>query len=69
VGYFLPSTVNRASLLVTASNGAIVKSIPIAKGGEGKINLMSADLPAGSYYYSLLIDGKMLDTKKMIISR
>jgi hypothetical protein len=69
VRYFLPSTVNRASLLVTASNGTIVKSFPITKSGEGKISLMSADLPSGSYYYSLLINGKMSETKKMIISR
>lgn len=69
VRYFLPSTVNRASLLVTASNGAIVKSFPITHSGEGTISLMSADLPSGSYYYSLLINDKISDTKKMIISR
>jgi hypothetical protein len=69
VRYFLPSSASKAFLLITSANGAVVKSFPIAKSGEGKISVASADLPAGSYYYSLLIDGKMTDTKKMIISR
>jgi|GEM_PF-991302 len=69
VRYFLPATTNKASLLVTSSNGAVVKTFSLAKNGEGTISIPSAELAAGAYYYSLLIDGKVSATKKMIITR
>ena len=69
VRYFLPATTNKASLLVTTSNGAVVKTISLAKNGEGTISIPSAELAAGAYYYSLLIDGKVSATKKMIVTR
>ena len=69
VRFFLPATINKASLLVTTSNGAVVKTFSIAKNGEGTISIPSAELPAGAYNYSLLIDGKVSATRKMIITR
>jgi hypothetical protein len=58
-----------ASIIVFDMNGKTVRSISITSSGAGTINFTKDELPSGMYYYSLLIDGIEIDTKKMIISQ
>lgn len=44
----------------------ILKSIEINEKGEGQINVFAADLSSGTYTYSLIADGKLIETKKMV---
>lgn len=41
--------------------------MPNSETGINKLELNTAELPAGIYFYSLIIDGKVSDTKKMVI--
>jgi len=65
----LPEGTHRATLLVTGLNGQEIKRIALPQTGEGQIELQIGNLPAGTYNYSLAIDGKKLDTKRMIIQK
>jgi hypothetical protein len=66
IGYYLCEQKN-ASIVVNDLMGRTVKTIPIAGQGKGTIALSNSQLAAGTYLYSLLIDGRVFDTKRMVI--
>jgi hypothetical protein len=66
IGYYLPANTNNASVNFFSSTGTLLKSIQISGGGKGTINLKAGELPAGVYQYSLIINGKAVDSKQMV---
>ena len=54
-------------VVVGGSEIGVMKSFQIS--GSGSITVSALDLPAGGYQYSLLIDGRAVDTKQMIITK
>jgi hypothetical protein len=68
IGYYLPETVNTATLYVYDMNGVQIKSIPITTKGEGKIIINGNELRPGMYLYTLIADGSEIDTKRMILT-
>lgn len=62
-------TGNTAQLNITDGNGKIIKQIQLAAKGVGIVNVDCSALGSGAYYYSLLADGKIIDTKKMIVTK
>jgi trimeric autotransporter adhesin len=69
IQYFLPEGIQQATLLVTAINGQEIKRIGLPQTGEGQIELHIGTLPPGTYNYSLMMDGQVVDTKRMIIQK
>lgn len=68
VKYYLPDNITQAVLKITGTKGETIKSISLNVKGNGSISFSNEGLAAGVYYYSLFIDGKMVDTKKMVIA-
>jgi hypothetical protein len=68
IHYFLPSTISNARIDITDNLGKLIKSVSI-KSGVGNITMDASMLSSGSYQYSLIVDGKVLDTKRMVISK
>ncbi|MCB0630015.1 MAG: T9SS type A sorting domain-containing protein [Lewinella sp.] len=68
IDYFLPANTRNAAISIIDATGKLVKMIPLEHTGPGKINLTTHELPAGSYVYTLLIDGKPLDSKILIVN-
>jgi hypothetical protein len=56
-------------VVVTNSKGQVLKTIALSSRGDGQVSLQAGNLPAGTYTYSLWIDGRQADTKQMIIVR
>ena len=54
--------------MITAPNGQMIKEYEIASGGKGQVKIPSSLLPSGLYYYSLIIEGTLTDTKSMIVT-
>lgn len=69
IGFHIPNTVKSASLIFTNITGQTIKTVPIAARGKGVFNLYTVGLTKGIYIYTLIADGKTVDTKKMIIER
>lgn len=69
IQYYLPPNVHAAQLLITDQNGRTLKSYPLVGQGVGKIKLNGGQLAAGIYAYTLLIDGKIIDTKQMVLTK
>ena len=61
--------VNFSELSVFDYSGKVIMQFPVQamKNTIGKVELNLEDIPNGIYYYSLFINGKRVDTKKMSV--
>jgi len=66
INYFIPNDSQLAILRIFNSWGQTIRQIPIKNRGEGILEIQADDFDGGIYYYTLEIDGKMMDSKKMI---
>jgi hypothetical protein len=66
VNYFLPENVVKAQMLFYNSNGKLIQSVGLNKKGQGSINVFANDLSNGVYTYTLVVDGKIAETKRMV---
>jgi hypothetical protein len=66
ISYFVPEDAGSAQMLFTDPNGKIIKTIELTSRGEGMIQIFANDLSSGVYTYSIIIDGALIETKKMI---
>ncbi|CAN5787028.1 hypothetical protein BH10BAC2_BH10BAC2_49170 [soil metagenome] len=64
IRYKIPSGIN-AQINIYNANGAMVRTMRAPENGQAQIN--AGDLKAGTYTYALLVDGKPLASKKMIM--
>lgn len=67
--YNVPAEMNAQSvkILVTDLLGKTLASLPVEGNGLGKVNFTTTNLAAGIYNYSLIVDGNVIDTKKMVV--
>jgi chromosome segregation ATPase len=66
IAHDIPSGVLEARLEISDANGRIIRSLEIPNRGQGQTVLETQMLTDGTYFYSLILDGKVVDTKKMI---
>jgi hypothetical protein len=64
----LPETTRQASLIVYNLEGKQLKVLPINERGKAVLKIQANELKPGMYLYSLIVDGKVLDTKRMILT-
>ena len=50
-------------------SGGQIKSISIPERGKGTVTIQGSELSAGMYLYALIADGKVIDTKRMILTK
>lgn len=66
ISYNIPSDFTKAQIVFTTDNGNIIRTVDINTKGSGSLTVFANDLSHGIYTYSLVIDGKTIDTKKMV---
>ena len=66
ISYSIPATTTSAQILFYNTNGTMIKNVPISATGQGQINVYANDLSNGIYSYTLIVDGKIIATKKMV---
>jgi hypothetical protein len=66
ITYNIPQTANAASLLFYDVNGKQIQNVTITTRGKGALNVYANDLTNGVYSYTLIVDGQIIDTKKMV---
>ena len=64
----IPTDAQTAGIFIYDMSGKQVKSIPVTERGETNITVYAADLTAGMYIYTLVVDGKVAVTRRMIVS-
>ncbi len=66
IEYFIPEAVQRAQIHFYDIRGQLIKSVEIEEMGSGKITVFASDLSTGTYTYTLVADGQVISTKKMV---
>ena len=66
IHFLIPSHVKHATIIFTDNTGKLIKSVDIIERGQQSLNVFGSELSNGTYYYSLIIDGKNFGTKKMV---
>ena len=56
-------------MIITDNSGKKVKLITLNNSGKASLNVDTAGLSAGTYSYTLIVDGKVSETKKMVVVR
>jgi len=69
IRYFLPKEVTVAYLLITAADGKEIQRFKVDGKGAGELFIRAGTYPAGTYNYSLLIDGQIYATKRMVLTK
>ncbi|MFK7935084.1 MAG: T9SS type A sorting domain-containing protein [Saprospiraceae bacterium] len=69
IQYFLPEATQTAQLQINDQNGRVLKVEMLQGNGHGQITLDAKALPQGTYSYSLLVDGQLVETKQMILAK
>jgi hypothetical protein len=68
IKYFTPTNCKNASINIYNLSGGQIKHIEITQKGNGFVTINAGELTAGIYIYNLIVDGKEIDTKKMILT-
>jgi hypothetical protein len=70
IRYMVPNSVGSAEMVIfEAGTGREVERFLIANRGEGEVTVSVAGLASGSYVYGIVADGKLAQTRTMVIAR
>lgn len=69
ITFKIPVAVKDAQLIFSDNKGVVIKTVQINSRGEGSLLVYASNLSSGIYSYSLLADGKLIDTKQMILTK
>ena len=64
----LPETVKKAAIVIYDMSGKKITQIDVIERGATSIDVTSEGLTQGMYLYSLIADGKVMSTKRMILN-
>jgi len=66
INYRIDEDFSRAQILFYDVNGKLIQTSDIKTKGACQLNVFADDLTSGLYSYVLVVDGKIIDTKKMV---
>jgi len=69
VKYVVPTDANDASMKIFGSNGQLLKTVQIDHVGEGELSIDAQDLSSGTYSYQLIVDGRVIESMKMVVTK
>lgn len=68
IEYSLAENVQKAMICIYDMNGTQLKCTPLHLTGYGNITINGSELKSGMYMYSLIADGQLIDTKRIILT-
>lgn len=69
VQFFIPEKVEIATLEIRNIKGQLLEAYQLDEGGLGEVEIEGNMLEQGTYVYTLVVDGKMVDSKLMILTK
>ena len=69
ISYIVPIEAQQASIYIYNMVGEQLDKYDLSSFGDGNITISANELYAGTFLYSLVVDGKLIDTKQMIITQ
>jgi chitodextrinase len=69
IGISLRRSTQVANIMLMDLNGRELKNIEVVERGKTSITINGGDLHAGMYFYRLMTDGQIADTKRMVLTK
>ena len=69
IEYSLPEKAGYPLISISDASGKVIKRIQLGTNSKGNITLNTSTLPSGVYNYSLVVDGKVKQTRKLTVIR
>ena len=66
ITYSVPLSVQKAQIQFNDGQGKLIKTVDISERGNGQLNVFANDLSSGVYTYTLVADGQIITTKRMV---
>lgn len=67
VSYVVPTSAQSAEICICDMSGQLIKNEKIAHPGRGNVSVSTDGYSSGIYLFTLLLDGKVCDTKRVMI--
>ena len=67
INYTLPQQYSSAKIIITDNAGKALKEMNISGTGKGSLQIDVSAFASGTYQYSLLVNGKLINTKQMVL--
>lgn len=65
----LSETTQQASVVIYTLEGKEIRNIPVTERGTATVKISGNDLSPGIYVYALIVDGKVVDTKRFALAK
>lgn len=69
IRYTLPQQFTNAIVSITDKSGKVIKQVNVSGSGKGQVTIDAYALSAGTYQYSLIMEGKVIATRQMVLSK
>ncbi len=69
ISFTIPESAGKAMLYIYDMQGVQIRSFGINERGHSSIKIQGAELQPGMYLYTLIADGREVDTKRMILTK
>ena len=63
---YVPQDIRKAEIMFYGNDGKVLQVLPVNDRGNISVDVDAATLAAGVYSYTLFVDGKPVDTKRMV---
>ncbi|MEW7289142.1 T9SS type A sorting domain-containing protein [Aquimarina sp. 2304DJ70-9] len=67
IKYYLPEGITSASIVFSDMLGKVFSTVSLKETGDSDLNVNSDGLANGTYFYTLYIGSRRIDTKKMVV--
>ncbi len=67
INYYLAPDSKNAILKITDVSGRTVQSIPLPENGHQQVHVDCSEMSVGIYFYTLMVEGQIKETRKMIL--
>lgn len=69
IRYFVPENMTDARVEITDLKGIVLQSYELEQFGLNQVNVDTQSLGTGNYIYTLFVDGKIVDSRVMIVTK
>ncbi|MBX7107484.1 MAG: T9SS type A sorting domain-containing protein [Chitinophagales bacterium] len=66
IPYYIDASVQQALIIFNNETGREINRVEIIGRGNGQLTVLTSQLENGVYTFSLVVDGNVINTKKMI---
>ncbi len=68
INYVVPTKATNSLINIYNMDGKLLKKVAIGHTGKGELRISTEDIPNGTYSYELVVDGRSIDVKKMVVA-